>query len=275
MTQTQQLRFPDQGALVAAAAERLTSVIVEAQARRGTARIVLTGGGAGIALLSALRDAPRSGASCVEATGDEASGVEATGDTAAGGVGIDWKRIEFYWGDERFLPPSDPERNEVQARKALLDHVPVDHMLVHPMPTDSGQFAGDVDAAAEFYRQHLPTTPLSGADADGPLFDVHLLGMGGEGHVNSIFPDSPAVHEAAATVVAVRNCPKPPPTRITMTLPLVRRASQVWLLVAGAEKAEAAAAAINGADEVDIPSAGALGLEQTLWFLDEAAAAGL
>lgn len=250
MTQTQQLRFPDQGALVAAAAERLTSVIVDAQAQRGAARIVLTGGGAGIALLAALRE---------------------TGQAA----GIDWKRIEFYWGDERFLPPSDPERNEVQARKALLDHVPVDHMLVHPMPTDSGQFAGDVDAAAEFYRQHLPTTPLAGAGADGPLFDVHLLGMGGEGHVNSIFPDSPAVHEAAATVVAVRNCPKPPPTRITMTLPLVRRASQVWLLVAGAEKAEAAAAAINGADEVDIPSAGALGLEQTLWFLDEAAAAGL
>ncbi|WP_024796434.1 6-phosphogluconolactonase [Tomitella biformata] len=247
MTHTELLRFPDQGALVADAAQRLTTAIAEAQDQRGIARIVLTGGGAGIALLAALRESA---------------------------ADIDWQHIEFYWGDERFLPPSDPERNEVQARKALLNHVPVDHMKVHPMPTDSGQFAGDVDAAAEFYRLHLPTA----VDSEGvlsPLFDVHLLGMGGEGHVNSIFPDSPAVHEAEATVVPVRNCPKPPPTRITMTLPLVRRSAQVWLLVAGAEKAVAAAAAINGASPVDIPSAGALGVEQTLWFLDEAAAADL
>lgn len=260
MTETQLLRFPDQQTLVADAAQRLTAAIADAQAQRGIARIVLTGGGAGIALLAKLRESAEA---------------------------IDWQRIEFFWGDERFLPPSDPERNEVQARKALLDHVPVDHMNVHPMPTDSGQFAGDVDAAAEFYRLHLPT-PAVAADATGtggaagagdaavaPLFDVHLLGMGGEGHVNSIFPDTPAVHEAEATVVAVRNCPKPPPTRITMTLPLVRRAAQVWLLVAGAEKAEAAAAAIHGASPVDIPSAGAIGLERTLWFLDEAAAAGV
>lgn len=244
MTETQILRFPDQGALVASAAERLVAEIAAAQERRGMARIVLTGGGAGIAVLAALREQADA---------------------------IDWQRIEFYWGDERFLPPSDPERNEVQARKALLDHVPVNHMNVHPMPTDAGQFAGDVDGAAEFYRQHLPVP-----DAEtGAMFDVHLLGMGGEGHVNSIFPDSPAVHAAEPTVVAVRNCPKPPPTRITMTLPLVRRSAQVWLLIAGAEKAEAAAAAIHGAHPVDIPSAGATGMDQTLWFLDAAAATQL
>lgn len=245
MTQTHLFRFPDQGALVADAAQRLIDTIADAQAQRGLARIVLTGGGAGIAVLAALRERAEA---------------------------IDWRRIEFYWGDERFLPPSDPERNEVQARQALLDHVPVDHLLVHPMPTDSGQFAGDVDAAADFYRQSLPTMPEG---SDEPLFDVHLLGMGGEGHVNSIFPDSPAVHEAEATVVAVRNCPKPPPTRITMTLPLVQRSAQVWLLVAGAEKADAAAAAIHGSHPVDIPSAGATGMQHTLWFLDEAAAANL
>src|SRR3546814_15842459 len=92
-------KFSDAGQLVGAAAARLVTTIVDAQKARGFASIVLTGGGTGIALLEKLR----------EATGD-----------------IDWSQIDLYWGDERFLPSGDPERNEVQAREALLDHVPVD-----------------------------------------------------------------------------------------------------------------------------------------------------
>ncbi len=106
-------------------------------------------------------------------------------------------------------------------------------------------------------------------------FDVHLLGMGGEGHINSLFPDTPAVRETERLVVPVTDSPKPPPRRISLTLPAVRRARQVWLVVSGAAKADAVAAAVNGADPVDIPAAGAVGREATVWLLDEEAASRL
>jgi 6-phosphogluconolactonase len=101
---------------------------------------------------------------------------------------------------------------------------------------------------------------------------VCLLGVGEEGHTASIFPHSPAVAETARAVVAVRDCPKPPPTRVSLTLPTIRRAERVWLITAGAAKAEPVAAALAGADEADIPAAGARGRQETLWLLDKAAA---
>ncbi|GAA4814260.1 6-phosphogluconolactonase [Tomitella cavernea] len=234
---TEIVREADQDGIVTAAADRLTALIAEAIAQRGRARVVLTGGGAGIGLLAALRTAD-----------------------------VDWHNVEFFWGDERFVAADDRDRNELQAREALLDHVHVDQALVHPMPADDGVFAGDVDRAARWY---------AGLVEPVDAFDVHLLGMGGEGHINSIFPRSPAVAEQAATAMPVRDCPKPPPTRITLTLPMVRRARQVWLLVAGGTKAEAAAAAMAGTDAVDVPAAGAVGSEKTVWFLDDAAAVAL
>lgn len=234
---TEIVREDDQDGVIAAAAGRFTALVDRAIAERGRARVVLTGGGAGIGLLAALRTAD-----------------------------IDWPHIEFFWGDERFVGPDDAERNEVQARDALLSHVPVDEALVHPMPADSGEFRGDVDGAARHY---------AGLVEPVDAFDLHLLGMGGEGHVNSIFPHSPAVAETSPTVVAVRDCPKPPLTRITLTLPMVARAREVWLLVAGESKASAAAAALAGASPADVPSAGAVGAERTVWYLDRAAASAL
>jgi 6-phosphogluconolactonase len=99
--------------------------------------------------------------------------------------------------------------------------------------------------------------------------------MGGEGHINSLFPHTPAVKETRRMVLGVAGSPKPPPRRITLTLPAIRRSRQVWLVVSGDAKADAVAAAVNGADPVDVPAAGAIGLELTLWLLDEAAARGL
>ncbi len=215
-------------------AERLAAVLAEAQAARGTASVVLTGGRTGGAVLAALRDAS-----------------------------LDWSTIDVYWGDERFLPGGDPERNETLARRELLDHVPVAPERVHPMAPSDGEFGDDPDAAAEAYAVLLK---------DVPSFDVCLLGVGEEGHTASIFPHSPAVAETARAVVAVRNCPKPPPTRVSLTLPTIRRAERVWLMTAGAAKAEAVAAALAGADEADIPAAGAIGRQETLWLLDKAAA---
>jgi 6-phosphogluconolactonase len=108
-----------------------------------------------------------------------------------------------------------------------------------------------------------------------PAFDVLMLGMGGEGHTASVFPDSPAVHENERTVVAVHGCPKPPPTRVSLTLPAIRRAAEVWIMTTGEAKAAAVAMALGGAGEVAIPVAGAQGRRRTRWLLDRAAAAKL
>jgi 6-phosphogluconolactonase len=234
---------PDADSLAAAAAARLITRIVDLQVDGGVPRIVLAGGGVAIAMLEQVRHSPAQTA-------------------------IDWSRIELYWGDERYVAPDDPERNELQARQALLDHVPVDETKVFPMGADTG---GSVEDAAAAYAELL-----DGAAGGGvPAFDVLLLGMGGEGHTLSVFPDSPAVHETAAAVVAVHDCPKPPPTRISLTLPAARASAEVWIVSAGEAKADAVAAALGGAPEVEVPVAGATGRERTLWLLDRAAAAGL
>jgi 6-phosphogluconolactonase len=229
---------PDADVLAAAAAARLVTTIVDLQAAGSTPRIGLTGGGAGIAMLEQVRATPAHEA-------------------------VDWGNVLLYWGDERFLPPGDPERNETQARAALLDHVPVDPANVFPMGADTGTGPSGAEAAAQVYASLL---------GPEPSFDVMLLGMGGEGHTASVFPDSPAVHETDRTVVAVHDCPKPPPTRVSLTLPTIRRADEVWIITAGSAKAEAVAAALTGAAEVDIPVGGARGRLRTRWLIDSAAA---
>ena len=128
---------------------------------------------------------------------------------------IDWRRVEFWWGDERFLPAGDPERNETQAREALLDQVDVDPARVHPMPADTGQGArgrrGCVRGRVGQGRRCR--------DRDGvPTFDVLLLGVGPDGHVASLFPEHPGCR-APRTSSAVHGSPKPPPTRISLTFP--------------------------------------------------------
>jgi 6-phosphogluconolactonase len=101
-----------------------------------------------------------------------------------------------------------------------------------------------------------------------------MLGMGPEGHVASVFPESPAVYDTGA-VVAVRNCPKPPPTRISLTLPTIRRATEVWIITAGTQKAGAVALALGGAGEVALPVAGATGRARTLFLLDRESSSAL
>jgi 6-phosphogluconolactonase len=232
----------DTESLVAAAAARFVSVVVAAQAERGSASVVLTGGGTGIALLELVRKSP---------------------------CDIDWSRVEVFWGDERFVPANDAERNDLQARQALLDHVPVDPARVHPVAVSDGEYPDPVEAAAEY------SATVHAYLAEHGAFDLHLLGMGGEGHVNSLFPHTDAVREEHELVVAVTNSPKPPPVRVTLTLPAIRRSRHVVLVVGGAAKAEAVAAAIGGAEPVEVPAAGAIGLDSTTWLLDQEAASAL
>ncbi|WP_338703543.1 6-phosphogluconolactonase [Streptomyces sp. Q6] len=231
-----------------AAAARLITKIVDAQAARGFASVVLTGGRNGNGLLAALAAAPARDA-------------------------IDWAHLDLWWGDERFLPDGDPERNYTQAKEALLDAVPLDPARVHPMPASDGPY--EADAAAEAYAAELANA--AGPEDHGPVptFDVLMLGVGPDTHVASLFPELPAVRETERTVVGVHGAPKPPPTRVTLTLPAIRAAREVWLLAAGEDKAKAAAIALSGAGEIQAPAAGAYGRSRTLWLLDTAAASQL
>ncbi|MFE1234291.1 6-phosphogluconolactonase [Streptomyces sp. NPDC059442] len=248
----------DKELMAQAAAARLITRIVDAQAARGSASVVLTGGRNGNGLLAALGTAPARDA-------------------------VDWSRLDLWWGDERFLPDGHPDRNVTQAREALLDAVPLDPARVHAMPASDGPSGGDVDAAAEAYAAELAAAAgpehyqpaEGGASVAVPAFDVLMLGVGPDTHVASLFPELPAVRETERTVVGVRGAPKPPPVRVSLTLPAIRAAREVWLLAAGEDKAKAAAMALSGAGEVQTPAAGAYGRSRTLWLLDAAAASEL
>ena len=158
-------------------------------------------------------------------------------------------------------------------REHLFDHLDIPAANIHPMAASDGRFGADLQAAAQGYAALLADLAETGEPT--PVFDVHLLGMGGEGHVNSLFPHTPAVLERRLMAVGVDDSPKPPPQRITLTLPAVRRSRQVWLVVGGEAKADAVAAAIGGADPADVPAAGATGRDCTVWLLDSAAAGKL
>jgi 6-phosphogluconolactonase len=215
----------------------------------GNASVVLTGGGVGIAVLE------RVAALAAEPVRER----------------VDWTAVDVWWGDERFVPADSDDRNEKVARRALLDHVDVRPERVHPMPPSDGPFAEPEDAAAWYAGE------LAGAAPQGlliPRLDVLLLGMGPEGHVASIFPESPAARDERP-VLAVRDCPKPPPIRVTLGFSAINAAEEVWLIVAGAGKADAVAQALSGADPVQLPAAGVHGRRATRWLLDSDAAGKL
>jgi len=236
------------GALLAKAiAARLVTALVDSAAARGTASVVLTGGGIGTSVLAELAVAPARDA-------------------------VDWRRLDIWWGDERFAPTGHPDRNETGARSALLDHVDVDPARVYPMPGPDGPDGDNPEAAAARYASWLATATRPEDHGPVPSFDVLLLGIGPEAHVASLFPGMPALYDERP-VVAVRGSPKPPPTRLSLTLPSIRAAREVWILASGAEKANAVAMALSDAGPVQVPAAGARGRQRTLFLLDRDAAA--
>jgi len=237
--------YRDGTLLAQAVAARLVTGLTDAAAARGTASVVLTGGGIGTKVLDELAAAPARDA-------------------------IDWRHLDIWWGDERFVPAGDPDRNETGARAALLDHVDVDPARVHPMPGPDGPDGDDPDAAAARYASWLAAA--AGPEGPVPAFDVLMLGIGPEGHVASLFPGLPALGDERP-VVAVRNSPKPPPTRLSLTFPSIQVAREVWILASGEEKADAVAEALSGASPAQVPAAGARGTQRTLFLLDAAAAA--
>ncbi|NNG18645.1 6-phosphogluconolactonase [Naumannella sp. ID2617S] len=169
---------------------------------------------------------------------------------------VDWKRVEFWWGDERFVATESPDRNAGQTLALLAATIPLDPAKVHPMPAEGG--LADLNQAAVQYATELGDT----------RFDICLLGMGPDGHVASVFPDHPS-SAASGSVIGVTDSPKPPPERLSLTLSVINKSAEVWLIVAGDEKAPAAARAIAG--DRDLPAGRVKGRLRTVWFVDQAA----
>jgi 6-phosphogluconolactonase len=175
-----------------------------------------------------------------------------------------WRRVHWYWGDERFVPYDDPESNYRMTREAMLAKAPIPSGNIHPVPTD-----GDPDAAAARYERTLQTAyGATALDAARPLFDLTLLGLGSDGHTASLLPGEPVLEERRRWVAAVAH--GRPEVRITMTYPVIESSRQVAFLVAGKEKAPIMAA-IRGGDS-QVPAARVRPVGELVWFLDQAAA---
>ena len=233
---------PDAETLAGATAARLVLALADAQAAHGDASVVLTGGRIGAATLAAVAALPWRDV-------------------------VDWARVDVWWGDERFLPRGHPDRNETQAREALLDALPLDPRRVHPVDGPDGPDGDDPDAAAARYAEEL-------ARGGPPAFDVLLLGIGEDGHVASLMPGTPDV-SASGWATAVRGSPKPPPVRVSLTLDAIAAAEETWVVVSGTDKAGPVAAALAGAPVDEVPAAGVRARRLVRWLLDAEAASRL
>lgn len=229
---------PGKQELADAIAARLVTAVLDAQAQRGVAHLSLTGGSLGSDIWASVAASPAREA-------------------------VDWAQVELWWGDERYLPAGDTDRNDVQNDAAGLASLPLDADKVHRVP--GPDVSESAEASATAYGESMRA---SGAGS----FDVMILGVGPDGHVASLFPGHPAQQTTDAIAIAVHDSPKPPPDRVSLTFEALRRSREVWFVVAGADKAEAVANAVSGAPPELSSAAQVRGEERTLWLLDTEAA---
>jgi 6-phosphogluconolactonase len=238
-------RFDDLEALARGAAEAVAGAAARAVAEHGRFTIALAGGSTPRRLYALLADA-----------------------RAPFRARIPWGRVHVFFGDERHVPPNDPDSNYRLAREALLDHVRAGS--VHRMRGD----LPDAAAAAAAYEEELERFfGASVADGPPPALDLVLLGLGPDGHTASLFPGSGALEErrrwvAAPWIARLRA------HRLTLTLPVLDRAREVLFLVAGADKADALAHVLGGGDgEAPLPAARVRpGGGAPRWYVDRDAA---
>ena len=224
--------WPDADALAGAIAQRISDRLAQVQQSGRTPSIVLTGGTIAIAAYERIQPGA-----------------------------VDWTDVDVYWGDERFVPAGHADRNDQQARDAFLTRLGVPAERLHAMPAADEGFPS-IGAAADANASVLPEE----------AFDLVLLGVGPDGHIASLFPGFAQLRETERRVVDVEGSPKPPPERISLTLPAINHARSVWLIVSGDGKAEAVARALGNGTLDDTPASGARGIDETIWLLDEPAA---
>lgn len=178
---------------------------------------------------------------------------------------INWNNVHIWWSDERFVPTGDPERNEGQATAALIHRLPIPAENVHRMPaSDQGMTLEEaVDAYDAELAKYWP---------EQPEFDITLLGVGPDAHIASLFPGLEGIDVDNCAVIAVSDSPKPPAERISLTLPAINNSKNVWVVAAGADKAEAVFAAFTQTNKSLAPVCAVSGTEETVFFTDEDAA---
>jgi 6-phosphogluconolactonase len=233
------LVYSDRDELIASVAARFLSKTADVVTAKGTAHICLTGGTVGIGVLAAV------------------------GDSSAKDT-VDWSKVHFWWGDERWVPADSDDRNDKQAHEVLLDRIDVPRENLHPFAASDGELG--LDDAADSYSRELARFGTS--DAPQPRFDITFLGVGPDGHIASLFPDRTGIRETERTVIAVRDSPKPPPERLSLTRPVLNASARIWLVLAGADKASALGLALAGASYTEVPAAGAKGRKRTVFFVD-------
>lgn len=234
---------PDADSLASSVASRFLDRITKRTAEGKRVHVALTGGAIGTHVLEAIGAHP-------------------------GRTAIDWSRVHFWWGDERFVPRASPDRNEATAR-VLLDAIDVPAANVHAIAaSDDGL---DLEDAANVYAAELAA--FGTAERAWPSFEICFLGVGPDAHIASLFPDRAEIQVTDRSVVAVRDSPAPPSERITLTRPVINGSKRVWMVLSGPDKASALGLALAGASYASVPAAGAKGRKRTILFVDEAAAA--
>ncbi|MBC8163562.1 MAG: 6-phosphogluconolactonase [Roseiflexaceae bacterium] len=236
--------LPDAAAVAQEAAQRFVALAQEAVARRGQFSAALAGGSTPKAMYQLLAQPPLR-------------------------EQVPWEHVLLFWSDERFVAPDDAESNFLLAREALLDHIPLPAANAFPVPT----IGSSPEAAAMAYAETIAANT-----GETMVLDLVLLGMGPDGHTASLFPGHPALTILPSLdVIAVHHSPKPPPDRISFTLPLINRAANVLVLATGAEKAEAVRQCLRpAAGEAALPAGLVRPRPGTLtWLVDAAAGAAL
>lgn len=230
-------------AAAAAAVQRLRTAVD----KRGVAHLGLTGGSLGIEVVRSITE-------------------QAAGDPV-------WASVHLWWGDERFLPRGHSDRNDQQAFDVGLLRWGVPSEQIHSVA--SGSDIADLPVAAANYATALAAAADPNMDQAGtaaPAMDVLFLGVGPDSHIASLFPGREEVLITDSATVAVVGSPKPPPLRVSLTVPVIQRAKAVWLIVGGQDKAAAVAASILSQDQPSHPASFARGTQETRWWLDTEAA---
>jgi 6-phosphogluconolactonase len=215
----------DPESLALAAAQLLVQSCREAIAARGRFTVALSGGSTPRRLYQHLAQAPLKNA-------------------------VDWQHVEFFWGDERAVPPDHPESNYRMAREGMLQPLAIAAQQIHRMPAERTE----IDLAAVDYQAEIARVFNVAADGPPPSLDLVLLGMGPDGHTASLFPHTAALHETSRWVVA-NYVPKFATHRMTMTAPMINNAAHVAFLVAGEDKGAVLAEVLTGPIDTDrLPS---------------------
>lgn len=238
------LVHPDKASLASSVSARFITKMLDILDAQAIAHVVLTGGTMGAAVLESISASPAR-------------------------TTIDWSRVHFWWGDERWVPSRHEDRNDEQARAALLDDLDLPESNVHRFPAADGGLS--LDQAAEAYAAELAQHGVDGLPH--PLFDITFLGVGPDGHIASLFPHRSGIQVTDRTVIPVRDSPKPPPERLSLTRPVINSSQRIWLVLAGADKASALGLALAGASRDEVPVAGIKGRRRTVFFVDADAAA--